>query len=104
MAAISELLSLVAFLATIVFFAWFVSTLGSINKRIGKIADHAERQTKLLASIAKAIPEAAQTGEASLPVANVMSAPLAPSTSDIDEKMRRLQATMAETKKDQSVG
>lgn len=59
----SELLSLIAFLANLVFFIWFGATLSSINQRLGHIADHAGRQTKLLASIANATISQATEGD-----------------------------------------
>jgi len=62
------LVALIAFIANIAFFFWFGSTLNSINRNLEYmamttkytsdltkfLADHAERQTRLLASIANA--------------------------------------------------
>jgi hypothetical protein len=48
------LLSIIAFVVNLVFFIWFGYTLNSINRHLGRVADHSERQTKLLASIANA--------------------------------------------------
>jgi hypothetical protein len=48
----SDLLAFIAFIANLVFFIWFGSTLNSINRHLRQIADHSELQTKLLASIA----------------------------------------------------
>lgn len=50
----SGLLALIVFVANVVFFIWFGRTLNSINRHLKHVADHAERQTKLLASIANA--------------------------------------------------
>ena len=48
----SDIFGFVAFFANLIFFFWFGSTLNSINRHLGRVADHTERQTKLLASIA----------------------------------------------------
>jgi hypothetical protein len=48
------MLAIIAFVANVLFFIWFGSTLNSINRHLGKIADHTERHTKLLAAIANA--------------------------------------------------
>jgi hypothetical protein len=53
----NEIFAIIAFLAIVVFFIWFGSTLNSINGQLKCVADHAERQTKLLASIANALPD-----------------------------------------------
>ena len=44
----------IAFIANLIFFLWFGSTLNKIKLYLYLIADHASRQTKLLASIANA--------------------------------------------------
>jgi hypothetical protein len=49
----SEFVGFIAVIVNLFFFFWFGSTLNSINRHLGRVADHAERQTKLLASIAK---------------------------------------------------
>lgn len=51
----SVLLEIIAFLASLLFFIWFGRTLNSINRHLDYVADHAERQTKLLAAIANTI-------------------------------------------------
>ena len=48
----SEFIAIVVFFANLIFFIWFGATLNSINRHLGKISDHTERQTKLLAAIA----------------------------------------------------
>jgi ribosomal protein L40E len=48
----SDLIAFIAFVANLAFFIWFGSTLNSINRHLSKVADHSERQTKLLASMA----------------------------------------------------
>jgi hypothetical protein len=52
-----ELFGFIALIANLIFFFWFGSTLNSINRYLGRVAEHAERQTKLLASIAKSPDE-----------------------------------------------
>lgn len=49
-----DLVAIIAFLVNVAFFFWFGSTLNSINRNLAQVADHAQRQTKLLASIANA--------------------------------------------------
>ena len=55
-------MTVIAFIASLLFFIWFGLTLNSINRHIKIVADHAERQTKILASIANdaAAPESVQ--------------------------------------------
>jgi hypothetical protein len=50
----SDLLAILVFILNLIFFIWFGTTLNSINRHLGNIADHVERQTKLQASIANA--------------------------------------------------
>jgi len=50
----SDLIAIIAFLANLTFFIWFGATLNSINRHLRQVADHGERQTKLLAAIANA--------------------------------------------------
>jgi hypothetical protein len=47
-----DLIAIIVFCANLIFFIWFGATLTSINRHLGNIADHTERQTKLLAAIA----------------------------------------------------
>jgi hypothetical protein len=48
----ADLLAIIAFFANLAFFIWFGITLTSINLHLAQVADHAARQTRLLASIA----------------------------------------------------
>lgn len=50
----SDLSAIIVFLANLVFFIWFGATLNSIDRHVRNVADHAERHTRLLASIANA--------------------------------------------------
>jgi hypothetical protein len=47
-----DLLAIIVFVANFLFFMWFGTTLNSIKRHLGDIAEHAERQTKMLAVIA----------------------------------------------------
>jgi hypothetical protein len=49
-----DLIAIIAFLANLMFFIWFGAMLNSINRHLRQVADHGERQTKLLAAIANA--------------------------------------------------
>jgi hypothetical protein len=53
---VNDMFSLIGFVVSIIFFIWFGSTLSSINRHLANIADHSERQTKMLASVANAAP------------------------------------------------
>lgn len=50
----SDVFSFIGFVVTVIFFIWFGSTLNSINRHLSRIADHSERHTKMLASVANA--------------------------------------------------
>jgi hypothetical protein len=52
-----ELFGFIALIVSLFFFVWFHATLTSIKRHLERVADHAERQTKLLASIAKSPSE-----------------------------------------------
>jgi len=57
----SDLFAFIAFVANLAFFIWFGSTLNSINRHLVKVADHSERQTKLLASMANELDKETNT-------------------------------------------
>jgi hypothetical protein len=48
----NDILGITGLVMSVTFFIWFGLTLNSINENLFKIADHSERQTKLLASVA----------------------------------------------------
>jgi small-conductance mechanosensitive channel len=52
----NDFFAFVAFLANLIFFLWFGSTLNSINRHLKRIAEHAERQTRSLAALVHALP------------------------------------------------
>jgi hypothetical protein len=55
------LIAMIVFIANLLFFVWFGSALTSINRHLGNIADHAERQTRLLAALANAAADDSKT-------------------------------------------
>jgi hypothetical protein len=48
---LSDFISILAFIGNVIFFIWFGTTLNAIRSHLQTCADHAERQTRLLASI-----------------------------------------------------
>ncbi len=57
----NDLVAVIVFVANLVSFIWFGNTLTSINHRLGTIADHTERQTRLLAALANAATDDSKT-------------------------------------------
>ena len=54
---LSDLIAIIVFIGNVIFFIWFGTTLNSIRAYQQKCADHAERHTRLLASISIAQKE-----------------------------------------------
>jgi hypothetical protein len=54
----NDLVAFIAFIVNLIIFIWFGSTLNSINRHLRRVADHSERQIRLLASVANELAQA----------------------------------------------